>query len=137
MEVVIRDCGAGRFEVRSRDAMVAVDLLPSDGGASDGFRSAELLLAALGACTAGTMRSFAVNQALEGFEGIDVVVTGETAKGPERVTPIEVEVRVRGSLSESDLERLMRVGARCKVHNTLHNDPEISMRLVVSASQSE
>ena len=130
MEVVVKDCGAGRFEIRTRDAVVAVDLLPSDGGPSDAFRSAELLLAALGACTAGTMRGFAVNQALEGFEGIDIVVNGETAKGPERVSRIDVDIQVRGNLSESDLERLMRVGARCKVHNTLHSDPEVNIRLV-------
>ncbi len=137
MEVVVKDCGAGRFEIRTRDAVVAVDLLPSDGGASDGFRSAELLLAALGACTAGTMRSFAVNQAIEGFEGIDVVVNGETAKGPERVAQIDVDVQIRGNLSEADLERLMRVGSRCKVHNTLHNDPEVNMRLVSASTLSD
>ncbi|MDE3139334.1 MAG: OsmC family protein [Acidobacteriota bacterium] len=114
--------------------MVAVDLLPNDGGASDGFRSAELLLAALGACTAGTVRSFAVNQSIEGFEGIDIIVNGETAKGPERVSQIDVDVHIRGDISESDLERLMRVGSRCKVHNTLHSDPEVNVRLVSPTS---
>ncbi|MBW4029249.1 MAG: hypothetical protein HIU57_01045 [Acidobacteria bacterium] len=137
MEVVVKDCGAGRFEVSARDAVVAVDLLPGDGGASDGFRSAELLLAALGACTAGTMRNFAVTQGIEGFEGIDIVVNGETAKSPERVAQIDVAIQVRGNMSESDLERLMRVGARCKVHNTLHNDPEVNIRLVSPAPIGE
>lgn len=137
MEVVIKDCGAGRFEVRSRDAVAVVDLLPSDGGAGDGFRSAELLLGALGACTAGTMRNFAVNQKIEGFEGIDIVLNGETAKSPERVSVIDVEIRVKGNLSESDLERLMRVGARCKVHNTLHSDPEVNVRLANPTTVSD
>jgi uncharacterized OsmC-like protein len=130
MEIVVKDRGAGRFEVHSRDAVVAVDLLPSDGGASDGFRSSELLLGALGACTAGTMRVFAVNQKIEGFEGIDVTVNAETSKSPERLSKIDVEITVKGSVSEADLERLLRVGSRCKVHNTLHGNPIVNIQLV-------
>lgn len=127
MKIEIKDCGAGRFEVRARDAVLAVDLLPEDGGPSDGFRSAELLLGALGACTAGTMRAFAVKQGIEGFEGIDIIVNGETAKAPERVASLRLEVQIKGDLSEADRERLLRVGSHCKVHNTLHNEPNIEM----------
>lgn len=113
--------------MRARDAVLAVDLLPEDGGPSDGFRSAELLLGALGACTAGTMRAFAVKQGIEGFEGIDIIVNGETAKAPERVASLRLEVQIKGDLSEADKERLLRVGSHCKVHNTLHNEPDIEM----------
>ena len=127
MKIEVKDCGAGRFEVRARDAVLAVDLLPEDGGSLDGFRSAELLLGALGACTAGTMRAFAVNQGIAGFEGIDVVVNGETAKAPERVASLRLEVHIKGDISDADRERLLRVGSRCKVHNTLHNEPDIDM----------
>ncbi len=127
MKIEIKDCGAGRFEVRARDAVLAVDLLPEDGGPLDGFRSAELLLGALGACTAGTMRAFAVKQGIEGFEGIDIIVIGETAKAPERVASLRLEVQIKGEISEADRERLLRVGSKCKVHNTLHNEPDIEM----------
>ena len=127
MKIEVKDCGAGRFEVRARDAVLAVDLLPEDGGPSDGFRSAELLLGALGACTAGTMRAFAVKQGIEGFEGIDIIVNAETAKAPERVASLRLEVQIKGDLSEADRERLLRVGSHCKVHNTLHNEPDIEM----------
>jgi uncharacterized OsmC-like protein len=129
MRVVIRDCGAGRFEVRTRDAVLAVDLLPGDGGMPDGFRSAELLLGALGACTAGTMRAFAVRQEIQGFEGIDIIVTGEVAKQPERVARLNLQVDIKGDISVADKERLLRVGSHCKVHNTLHSEPEIEMNL--------
>lgn len=129
MKVSVKDCGAGRFEIRARDAVVAVDLFPADGGAPDGFRSVELLLAGLGACTAGTMRTFATNQKIAGFEGIDVIVSAETAEHPERVARIDLELRVQGDVSEEDLARLMRVGGRCKVHNTLHSDPVVEMHI--------
>ena len=128
MKVEIRDCGAGRFEVRARDAILAVDLLPEEGGGIDGFRSAELLLGALGACTAGTIRAFAVKQGIEGFEGIDIVVDGETAKQPERVATLRLVIDIKGSISDADRDRLLRVGSHCKVHNTLHNEPNIEMR---------
>ncbi len=137
MKVSVKDCGGGRFEIQARDAVVAVDLLPADGGAADGFRSVELLLAGLGACTAGTMRTFAMNQQMAGFEGIDVVLTAETAEHPERVARIDLELRVKGAVSEPDLARLMRVGGRCKVHNTLHSDPVVEMKVADPADVAE
>lgn len=130
MEVHVTDRGKGRFDIQAREAIVSVDLLPADGGAPDGFRSVELLLAGLGACTAGTLRTFAVNQEIAGFEGVDVEVSAETAKAPERVSRIEMKLHIKGDVAVGDVERLVRVAGRCKVHNTLDHSPEIELTVV-------
>lgn len=130
MEVRVTDCGGGRFEIRSRDALAIVDLLPEAGGAGDGFRSVELLLGGLAACTAGTVRTYAVNHDVAGFEGIDVLVRSEEASAPERVGTITIELEIRGELSADDLERLRVVSGHCKVHNTLVHSPTIGVQVV-------
>ncbi len=134
MNVTVSDRGEGRFEIRSREAVVHVDLLPENGGAEDGFRSVELFLAGLGACTAGTLRAYAVNHGVAGFEGVDVTVRSEEAAAPERVGRIELEVTIRGDVAAEDAERLLAVGGRCKVHNTLHRPPTIDATIAVERS---
>ncbi len=131
MEITVSDCGEGRFEIRARKAVVYVDLLPDAGGADDGFRSVELLLAGLGACTAGTLRTYALNHGVAGFSGVDVTVRSEEAAAPERVGRIELELNVRGDVSAQDAERLLQVSGRCKVHNTLKNHPQIDGKITV------
>ncbi len=129
MEIAVTDCGAGRYEIRARKAVVHVDVLPDAGGADDGFRSVELLLAGLGACTAGTLRTYAVNHEVKGFEGVDVTVRSEEAAAPERVGKIEVTLHLRGDVSDEDAERLLQVSNHCKVHSTLRHLPELSTKV--------
>jgi uncharacterized OsmC-like protein len=131
VKVTVSDAGDGRFEIRSRKAVVYVDLLPDNGGADDGFRSVELFLGGLGACIAGTIRAYAVNHNVPGFEGVDVIVHSEEASAPERVGRIELEVTSRGDVASGDAERLLVVGGRCKVHNTLHLPPSVDARVAV------
>lgn len=130
MEISVTDCGEGRFEIRARKAVAYVDLLPDAGGAGDGFRSVELLLAGLGACTAGTVRTYAVNHNIAGFTGVDVSVRSAEASAPERVGEIEVALQLRGNVSDADAERLLQVSSHCKVHNTLRHLPELRTEVV-------
>lgn len=129
MEVTVSDCGDGRFEIRARKAVAYVDLLPDAGGGEDGFRSVELLLAGLGACSAGTLRTYARNHGVAGFTGVDVTVRSEELSAPERVGRIELIFNLRGDVSEHDAERLLQVSSHCKVHNTLHHMPEVTARV--------
>jgi len=133
MEITVTDCGEGRFEVRSRKAVVFIDLLPHAGGAEDGFRSVELMLAGLGACTAGTLRTYAVNHGIDGFAGVDVTVRSVEASAPERVGKIDLEIDLHGEMSDEDVERLLRVSSHCKVHNTLIHPPAIEVRVAGSS----
>lgn len=136
MEISVRDCGNGRFEVMARGARLIVDQPVADGGDPGGFRPTELLLAALATCTASTMRNFAAGNGITEFEGVDIDAVADEMDRPRRVGHVTLELRVRGDLSEQDVDRLVRVGKHCKVHNTLHRDPQVTVAVAVPETGS-
>lgn len=119
--------GGGRFEVRTDTATLTVDRSVGEGGSGGAFRPVELLLAAIGACTAGTIRTFAVNESIVGFGGVNVLVEAEEASKPERIGTVSVTLQFASEIATSDVARLSRVGAHCKIHNTLKRPPETTI----------
>lgn len=116
-----------RFAIKARGLEVIVDDTVEAGGPGDGFRPTELLLGALAACMAGTMTNFANGQEIP-VGDISMTLSDEVAKAPTRVGRIEIVMSVEADASERQLESLERVAAACKIHNTLGNAPEISLR---------
>lgn len=112
----------GGLEARARDAVISVGRL------GDGFRSVELLLAALGSCMLGTMLAFAENSGID-LDGVRLELEPTLAKSPERVEEIRMTMRIEGDVEPRRLESLRRVAEHCKVHSTLERNP--SLLLVV------
>lgn len=100
----------------------------SVGRVGDGFRSVELLLAALGSCMLGTMLVFAENSGID-LDGVRLELEPTLAKSPERVEEIRMTMRIEGNVEPRRLESLRRVAEHCKVHSTLERNP--SLQLVV------
>lgn len=129
MKVSATRVAGRRIRIEARDLSCVVDDLVTDGGPGDGFRPSELLLGALGACTIGTLITFAANNGIDlGAMSVDV----EAAKvaHPSRLGTITVRLAVEGNVSDRDLERLGRVASRCTIHSTLTRSPEISLDVV-------
>jgi putative redox protein len=120
-----------RLEVSARDVTLVVDRYATAGEPSAGFRATELLLGALGACMVGTALEFAGRQGMP-VTGITMQLEEETIRHPTRVGEVAVTMTVRGQVTDEDLDRLRRVAARCKVHNTLASDsgPTIALTAV-------
>jgi len=137
----------GAVLVRERDGIFAQDVftdrheLRADepvgyGGQDSGPSPYEFLLAALGACTAMTMRMYATHKKLE-LTRVSVRLNHdkihaedcehcETREG--RIDRIERHLEIEGNLTEDQRNALLRIADRCPVHRTLHSEIDIQTR---------
>jgi putative redox protein len=131
-EVVVREVEPSRF---AQDIAVGAHALRADeprslGGDDTGPTPYGLLLAALGACTAMTVRLYARRKQwpLEGVEvrlrhdKIHAADCAECETQAAKIDRIEKGIVLQGELSDEQRERLLEIADRCPVHRTLQSE---------------
>jgi putative redox protein len=103
------------------------------GGDGLGPSTYELLLGALGSCTAITLLMYARRHEWD-LASVSVHVTFRREESEEddkniRSEIIESEIELTGDLSAEQRERLLEISGRCPVHRTLSSPPTIIERL--------
>jgi uncharacterized OsmC-like protein len=107
------------------------------GGNDEGPNPYELLLSALGACTAMTVRMYAERKKWP-LEDVQVRLTYAKVHADDCATcesesrtidQIELEISFRGSFTEEQRNRLMEIAGKCPVHRTLTSPIRIRSRL--------
>jgi uncharacterized OsmC-like protein/pimeloyl-ACP methyl ester carboxylesterase len=123
------DIAAGRHRLRA-DEPVGL------GGADTGPGPYELLLAALGACTAMTLRMYAdqkkwpldtVRVDLK-HDKVHAADCAECETRDGRVDSIERVLHIEGALDAAQRARLVEIADKCPVHRTLHSEVLIHTR---------
>jgi putative redox protein len=113
------------------------------GGTDEGPSPYDLLLAALGACTAMTLKMYVDRKKLP-ITDVEVLLTFdrihiddcESCVKEERMNGQEIQhisrlIYVTGDLTEEQKERLLYIAGRCPVHITLHSNPHVEDALIV------
>jgi uncharacterized OsmC-like protein/pimeloyl-ACP methyl ester carboxylesterase len=133
--VIVQETRQGPLqqEIQAGRHRLIADEPVSAGGQDSGPNPYDLLLAALGACTAMTLRLYAERKALP-LERVTVrLVHGkiyaadcescETKEG--KIDRIERAIVLEGALDEAQRARLLEIADKCPVHRTLTSEVDI------------
>ena len=121
-----------------RHAFVADE--PEEAGGEDlGPSPYELLLWALGSCTAMTLLMYARRKGWDLAE-ISVHLTHDRVHAKDceqyeeetgKVELIRRDISIRGDISEEQRTRLLKIAQRCPVHKTLAGNPKVIDSIIV------
>jgi putative redox protein len=136
-EVVVRSLAGLQQSIQIRHHRVLADE-PVDGGGNDaGPNPYELLLSALGACTAMTVRLYAQRKGWP-LDGVEVALKHERIHAEDCadcetkvgwLDHIEKEIVVAGDLTPEQQGRLGEIAHRCPVNQTLLQEVKITQTL--------
>lgn len=127
MRTVVVGNGPGPLGAQARVGphTVVLDEPVALGGADAGPSPHEAVLAALGACTAATVKLYAQRKGWK-VTAVDVELT--MVIEPGKSNRIDERVTISGALDQQQLARCYQIAAKCPVHRMLAEGAELSMR---------
>lgn len=135
--VLVSETGLGRLQVLARTptgAFVADEPI-AVGGLGSGPNPYDLLSAALGACTAMTLRLYARRKGWP-LTRVQVSVTHHRASLEARDL-FERTIRLEGPLDDDQRQRLLEVADRCPVHQTFDRGSDVRTTLSHAEPEAE
>jgi putative redox protein len=128
--VIVEETLAGRYqvEVHAGGGSFLVDEPASLGGLGQAPNPYDLLGAALGACTAMTVRLYAERKSWP-LERVKVLVKHVRPSLGAR-DQFNREIRLEGPLDAEQRKRLLEIANRCPVHGTLERGADVQTILV-------
>jgi putative redox protein len=136
-DVIVRSLPGLAQTISIRDHQLIADEPVADGGTDTGPNPYELLLAALGACTAMTVRLYAKRKGWP-LEGVEVSLSHERVHVEDcancetrdvYLDKITKQLTFAGPLDTSQRLRLAEIAERCPVQRTLQREIVIEQQL--------
>ena len=135
--VVVDETRLGRFQVEARIGSTAflIDEPVAAGGLGSGPNPYDLLSAALGSCTAMTLRLYAERKA---WPLSHVRVRAAHHRGALHARDaFSLDISLEGDLDETQRARLMEIAQHCPVHLTLERGADVAARLLPPEVQAD
>jgi uncharacterized OsmC-like protein len=135
--VVVRTGSTLRTDVRANGYALVADEPIGMGGTDAGPTPYDYLLAALGSCTAMTLRMYADRKKWS-LESVAVRLQHEKVyrrdcekceSEDRKIDRIGLELELGGPLGEKQRRRLLEIAKRCPVHRTLQSEVMVESRL--------
>jgi uncharacterized OsmC-like protein len=137
-QVVARAETEYRTDVTANGYALVADEPSNVGGTAAGATPYELLLAALGSCTAITVRMYANNKGWP-LESVTVGLHHDKVHAKDceecetndnsRIDRITMELELEGPLDATQRRRLLNIAGKCPVHRTLTSTVKIETAL--------
>jgi len=135
---IVRSGKSLRNDIEAGPHHMIGDEPASAGGTEAGPTPYDFLAAALGTCTSMTLRVVATKESIP-LEGVEITVENDrmhakdcadclTASG--YIHRFTVTIKLIGTLTPAQRERMLDVARRCPVHKTLTSEIRIDERLV-------
>src|SRR5262249_55123351 len=129
METIVRESGKGKF---TQEIVIGSHILTADepienGGNDLGPTPYDFLLAALGSCTAMTLRLYADLKKIPltkvivrlQYEKIYADDCADCENTHSKIDHIDRQIELQGNLTEEERQKLLDIANKCPVHRTL------------------
>ena len=127
--VAVRHVDGGAYAITARGHQVLTDQPAADGGSDAAATPTELLVASLASCVAFYAGRYLLRHGLD-RAGLAVAAEFDMAAGrPARVGAIRLRITVPGGVPAQRTDALLAVASHCTVHNTLRQQPDVSIEL--------
>jgi putative redox protein len=126
--VTVSHVSGDAYAITTRGHSVLVDQPVADGGRDAAATPTELLVASLASCVAFYSGRYLTRH---GLDRAGLTITAEFAMAtdrPARVTSVRLGISAPG-LPEQRKDALLAVASHCTVHNTLRQEPSVSIEL--------
>jgi putative redox protein len=138
-KILVRETREGKFtnQVFAGRHVIRADEPVAAGGLDSGLSPYDLLCAALGACTAMTLRLYADLKGIP-LERVSVELKQEKIHATDcaecetkegKIDRIERLIGLEGVLDPAQRQKLLEIANKCPVHRTLHSEVSIPTRL--------
>ena len=127
--VTVRHVDGDAYAITARGHAMLTDQAVADGGTDAAATPTELLVASLASCVAFYTGRYLVRH---GLDPAGFAVTAEFAMAagrPARVGAVRLRITVPGGVPPQRAGALLAVASHCTVHNTLRQQPDVSIEL--------
>ena len=128
-KVTVRHVDGDAYAITARGHSVLTDQAVVDGGRDAAATPTELLIASLASCVAFYAGRYLLRH---GLDQTGLAVTAEFAMAadrPGRVSAVRLQITVPAGLPPQRTDALLAVASHCTVHNTLRQQPDVSIEL--------